>query len=922
MKNEFSSSTESDTRTKYIDPSLARLGWQAGDNAIAEYSLDGGSLRADYVLFGKDGLPLAVVEAKRTSRNPMDGQTQAQLYADALEQKFHRRPMIFLSNGMETRFWDDTEAHPRRVSGLFNQEDLQKLMNRRTQRLNLSAIPIDDKITDRYYQKEAIRAVCEHIDRGERKHLLVMATGTGKTRTAASLTDVLSRGNYVTNVLFLADRRALVKQAKESFGNYLPDMSLCNLVEDKKDFNARIVFSTYATILNAIEDVNKALYTPAHFDLIIIDESHRSIFKKYRTIFEYFDAQIVGLTATPKTDVDHNTYDFFDMEQEIPTFAYDYDTAVKEDHVLVPYYNYEVTTKFLSEGITYEELSDEDRERMDDAFIEDDGTPEYIPPEELNRFIFNENTVNTVLQDLMERGIKVCGGERIGKTIIFAQNMKHADFIIKCFGKLYPKELDTIQRVVCDDSHADTVIENFKIPDKKPYIAVSVDMMDTGIDVEECVNLVFFKKVRSKTKFWQMIGRGTRLCRGLTCVDSMDGEYTDKRRFLIFDYCQNFEFFREHREGFETKDVKSLSEAIFQKQIRIAALLQLPEYHDDDTQLLREKIVHGCCSQVAELNRDLTSVQLHLRAVEKYSDPSAFSVISDADKYDLLTEIAPLVVNDEQDEYAKRFDNFMYGLMLAEMEQMPVLSHARKQLTDTAASLEERAHLPQIAPKLPLIQEITSGRIWDSSSILTLEYIREELRDLIILTVDAGAGDKREIKLKLNDPILEMQEGKELDAAYDFTDYRLRVNRYITEHGDRQVIFKLNHNIPLTSEDFSELERIFTTELGTAEDYKREYGETPFGLLIRKIVHLDHDAAYQAFSRFIDDQLLNQQQIEFINKIILHIEHNGYMENTAELLKPPFNTPVSFTRLFDSAMQAALLESIRQVRENAERIGA
>ena len=455
------------------------------------------------------------------------------LYADCLERKFGRRPMMFTTNGFETYFWDDRTAPQRKVSSVFSKNDLQKLMNRRTERKALDSIPIDDKITDRYYQKEAIRAVCEHITQGIRRNLLVMATGTGKTRTASSLTDVLSRGGYVTNILFLADRTALVKQAKDDFKNYLPDMSLCNLCSNKDDRTARIVFSTYPTMLNAIDSTKTKdgmkLFTPAHFDLIIVDESHRSIFKKYRAIFEYFDAILVGLTATPKTDVDRNTYDFFEMEHGVQTYAYDYETAVYQDHVLVPYYNYEVKTKFLDEGITYDDLSEKDKQRYEDDFAEDDGMPDFIPSAALNQFVFNEKTVDIVLQDLMERGIKVAGGDRIGKTIIFAQNKRHAEFILQRFNHLYPQYKGTFaQRVIFDDAYAQTIIDDFKVFDREPHIAVSVDMMDTGIDVPECVNLVFFKKIRSKTKFWQMIGRGTRLCQNLTCIDQIDGEYTAK----------------------------------------------------------------------------------------------------------------------------------------------------------------------------------------------------------------------------------------------------------------------------------------------------------------------------------------------------------------------------------------------------------
>lgn len=921
--------SEFETRKHYIDIDIKLAGWQfTGPEADVqtEYPVEGmagvvgQAGYVDYVLFGKDGLPLAVVEAKRTSKDPNIGRKQAVLYADCLERKFGRRPMMFTTNGFETYFWDDQSGPQREVSGIFSKDDLQKLMNRRTERLELLSIPVDDKITDRYYQKEAIRAVCERIEQGFRKHLLVMDTGTGKTRTASSLTDVLSRGKYVTNILFLADRTALVKQARDDFKNYLPDMSLCNLCTNKDDRSARIVFSTYPTMLNAIDTAKskdgQRLFTPAHFDLIIIDESHRSIFKKYRAIFEYFDALLVGLTATPKTDVDRNTYDFFEMEHGVPTYAYDYETAVEQDHVLVRYYNYEVKTKFLEDGITYDDLSDEDKARYEEDFTEDGLMPDFIPSAKLNKFVFNETTVDTVLQDLMEHGIRVEGGDRLGKTIIFAQNKRHAEFILQRFNKLYPKYKGVFaQRVICDDAYAQTVIDDFKKPDKPPFIAVSVDMMDTGIDVPECVNLVFFKKVRSKTKFWQMIGRGTRLCKDLACMDQIDGEYTDKRRFIIFDYCGNFEFFREHKEGFEVRETKSLSENIFDKRVKLISLLQERVYAGQDFQTWRAELMDICHEQVTALNQDLTAVRLRLRYVEKYKERTAFQHISEGNKSELMQHIAPLVQMDEKDEFAKRFDNFMYGLMLANMEKMPSFKYAKKQLCDIAALLERKVSIPQVQAKLPVIQEIGTDAFWDANDILLFEKVRKELRDLIQFTVEASVG--KQIFTRLADPILARQEGNLLEAAYDFEDYRAKVSRYVNEHGDTLAIYKLTHNVPLSSGDYQELSRVLTSELGSHEDYQREFGDTPFGLLIRKITKLDHDAAMEAFSKFINDQSLNQKQIAFVHKIINHVEQNGYMENVAVLAKPPFDKPLSFTKLFDKNTQKALMEAINQVRENA-----
>jgi type I restriction enzyme R subunit len=920
--------SEFETRKKYIDVDLKLLGWDFGNDVKEEFEVEnmGGKLGqmgyADYVLFGKDGLPLAIIEAKRTSKDPNIGRQQALLYAKALDERFGRKPMMFTTNGFDTYFWDDESYPQRKVSSIFSRNDLQKLINRREERKDLRSIRIDDKITDRYYQKEAIRAVCDSLMQGHRKHLLVMATGSGKTRTASSLTDVLSRGGYVTNVLFLADRTALVGQAKDDFKNYLPDMSLCNLLSNKDDKNARIIFSTYPTMLNAIDseksEDGQRFFSPSHFDLIIVDEAHRSIFKKYRTIFEYFDAIIVGLTATPKTDVDRNTYDFFEMEHGVPTYAYDYETAVYQDHVLVPYFNIETSTKFLEDGIVYDDLDEKDKERYEDDFGDDEGNiPEYVPSPTLNKFVFNEKTADLVLQDLMENGIRVEGGDRIGKTIVFAQNKTHAEFILERFNKLYPDlKGGFAKRITCEDTYAHTVINEFKIAKKPPYIAVSVDMMDTGIDVPEVVNLVFFKKVRSKTKFWQMIGRGTRLCKNQTFFDRQDGEYIDKRRFYIFDYCGNFEYFRTNKEGIEGQDTESLSEKIFSKRVRIAQNLQSAEYLGENYQVFRSNLIESVLRQIQGLNKDLISVKMQLRYVEKFEKREAFSCISEKDYHDLTCHVAPLVTMDDKDEYAKRFDNLMYGLIITQIELLPGFKKAKNQVCNLMGALLQKAIIPKIKEKLPLIQTVTTDEFWISNDIIMFEKVRVELRDLIKLTVDDGEG-KQPIMTSLADPVLSRKEGDVLDAAYDFEDYRIKVNRYIEQHKDHIAIWKIRNNVKLEIGDYEALNNIFTKELGNEEDYKREFGDTPFGLLIRKIAKLEHEAAMKAFSLFINDESLNQQQIVFVKKIVDYVEQNGYIENVKELMKPPFDKPMSFVKLFDSKKQEGIIKLVNEIKDNA-----
>lgn len=934
--------TEAVTREDLIDMDLRELGWimdGPDQNVQIEFpvpdfqGVPGKIGRVDYVLFGRDRLPLAVIEAKRTSRDEREGRQQAKDYADCLERMYGRRPMIFLTNGYETRFAEQDLIGEHLVSGVFNQETLQRLMNRRRDRKPLTTIPIDQRITNRIYQTNAVRSLCGEIEKGRSRHLYVMATGAGKTRTAASTVDVLSRGNYITNVLFLADRRALVKQACDGFRKYLPRFSLCNLLENREDYNARIVFSTYPTILNAIDSIQNSqgqrAFSPAHFDLIIIDECHRSIFRKYAAIFDYFDAQLLGLTATPRDDIDHDTYAFFKMESRVPTIAYSYEEAKAEEHLL-PYYSIIVDRLFEDEGITYDKLSDEDKERYESDFAEDDETPpDYVPSSEINRVIFNHETIDKVLQEVMTRGMKVGSGDRIAKTIIFAQNKNHAEVILERFRHLYP-ELgdDFIARVICDDSGSDKVIADFKQPEsdvpydlaleKRPHIVISVDMLDTGIDVPHVGNLVFFKKVRSKTKFWQMIGRGTRRCDGMECVDFIDGSYTDKRRFFIFDYGGNFTFFGENPNGIEAGNMETSSEMVFKKQVKIVKGLQEGAYADPRYQEWRNGLIDTLHGQLLTLQGQTDiriEAKLQRRYIDKFADKSQFTILDDTKVRDLCEHIAPIVPAQDDDDEAKRFDNFMYGMILMTMEAGRISNGYKKGLRRYGHGLEGIGAVPIVAPHLPLIRDMQEESFADSLDILKFEETREKLRGLIHLIPKV---ERRVIETSLTNPVLNRQEGVELEAGYDFEDYRLKVNRYVNENKNSIVIHKLTHNQPLTAQDYHELERVLTVELGNKQDYESTFGETPFGLLVRKIAKLDHEAATAAFADFINQENLTSPQINFVQLVIAHIEQNGYMENPTMLLKPPFDRPIAFGKLFGPEQRQRLLAIVKKVRENAE----
>ena len=416
--------SEFETRKQFIDLDLKIAGWDS-TNIREEVEVKGmpntqekGYI--DYVLYGENGKPLAVVEAKRTSKDAKIGQQQAKLYADCLEKEYAQRPIIYYTNGKEIYMWDDVSYPERKVSGYYTQDELQLLIRRRNSKENLEHIYIANNIANRPYQLEAVKKVCESFEQKHRRALVVMATGTGKTRTAISLVDVLTSKNWVQNVLFLADRTELVKQAEKNFKKLLPDMSCCNLLSSKDGDpeESRIIFSTYQTMINCIDKMKSkngiTLFTPGHFDLIIIDEAHRSIYKKYQAIFDYFDGLLVGLTATPRDDVDKNTYKFFQLENNVPTFVYEYDEAVKQKY-LVDYHTISTTTKFIERGIKYSELKEEDREEYENLFEEGE-VQEEISSSAINSWLFNRDTIKIILETVMQKGLKVEGGDKLRKN--------------------------------------------------------------------------------------------------------------------------------------------------------------------------------------------------------------------------------------------------------------------------------------------------------------------------------------------------------------------------------------------------------------------------------------------------------------------------------------------------------------------------
>lgn len=905
--------SEYKTRRLYIDVMLTDAGWTEGRDWLNEVELPGMPNDsevgyADYVLYGNDGRPLAVLEAKRTCVDVSKGRQQAKLYADLLERKYGRRPVVFLSNGFETRI-DDGQYPERRVAAIYSKRDLEKLLNLRYSRTSLKHITVDKQIAGRYYQEAAIKAVCDSFGaHNRRKALLVMATGSGKTRTVIALCKVLLDQGWVKNILFLADRNALVTQAKRSFVNLLPELSVTNLCEEKDNYAARCVFSTYQTMINCIDTVRDEegkLFTCGHFDLVICDEAHRSIYNKYRDIFAYFDAPLVGLTATPKDEIDKNTYDIFELQSGVPTYGYELAQAV-QDGFLVDFLSVETKLKFIEEGIVYDELSDEDKAAYEETFEDENGDlPDRIGSSALNEWVFNKDTIREVLHILMTHGLKTDYGERIGKTIIFAKNHDHAERILAVFGEEYP-ELYGYAKVIDNRiNYAQSLIDEFSDPKKLPQIAISVDMLDTGIDIPEILNLVFFKKVMSKAKFWQMIGRGTRLCPGL-----MDGE--DKSKFYIFDFCGNFEFFRMSK-GRPTANQMALQSAICYLKAQMVYKLQDMVCQTPELQEFRQGLTEDLLEKARALNRESFAVRQHLRYVERYSDPESYRILSYEDTLQIRDEVAPLVAPDEDDPKAVRFDALMYSIEVAHLmgNKYP---RARKDLLRKVEGIAGVANIPEIMAQSSLIHQILHSDYLDQAGIQEFEYIREALRNLIkYIPVSVARYDTN-----FDDEILSMDWNEAELESDDLQSYKAKAEFYIRQHENEAVIAKLKSNIPLSREDIDALERILWSKVGTRQDYEAACGQKPLGEFVREIVGLDMNAAKSAFAKYLNDTSLDSRQIYFVNQIVEYIVHNGVMKDLSVLQEPPFTDKGSIVEVFaDVSLWLDIRKVIEQINKNA-----
>ncbi|MCL6460564.1 MAG: DEAD/DEAH box helicase family protein [Flavobacterium micromati] len=926
--------TEAETRQHLIDVDLREAGWNVLNvGRELEFPVTGMPITADnprgngfvdYVLWDDNGKPLALIEAKRTTKDIEIGKHQASLYANCLEKMTGQRPVIFYTTGYETKLWDDTfYSSPRRVYGFYTKEELQWLIQKRLTIKDLRKATINTNIVNRAYQFEAINRVAETfvtdgakgICGNKRRALLVMATGSGKTRTAAALVDVLFKNNWVKRVLFLADRNALVRQAKNNFNEYLPDLSSIDLTAEKENDTTRLVFSTYPSMMNKIDNIRTAeerFYGVGHFDLIIVDEAHRSIYNRYKAIFDYFDASIVGLTATPKDGIDHNTFELFGCSNEDPTFLYELHQAVPL--FLNPYKNIDITTNFLREGIKYKDLSDKEKEKYEETF-EDKTTglfPEEIRANAMNKWLFNKDTAFKVLDALMQNGLKIEGGDKLGRTIIFAVNQNHAKFIVECFTERYPQLPSGFIAMIHNEvSHAQSLIDLFcdKYKENNPQIVVSVDMMDTGIDAVRILNLVFFKVVRSYSKFWQMIGRGTRLC------PDVFGPNQPKEEFLIFDVCGNFDFFEVQKKGKETLVGKPITQQIFESRLHLSRLLvEEGDAEDIELSISLRDILH---KTIQQLDRSRFQVSMNLKQVDEFNDRSRWNTLDSNDVHIIEENLSDLPIPETVNEMARRFDLMMLKLQIATLMMSGTQKKYEETLIDIAEGLSQKYTIPAVLRAKPLIENIKKQDFYKGISQKKLDSVREELRELVQYLESSSRAIiytnliDSDITVTFNEPDISSNYGNS---------YRRRVESFIRENKNQLTISKLLTNEPITAKELKLLEEILFNgeERGTRADFVKEFGEEPLGVFIRSIIGLDVKAAQDAFSDFLQAGSLRADQMTFIQNIISYLTKNGTIEPSM-LFEPPFTdmNDQGLLGLFEDGDAHKVISIIERINGNA-----
>ena len=887
---------EESTRRRLIDQQLLAAGWQVGalgantELVKQEVKLKGlptpsGDGYADYVLYGDDGKPLAVVEAKKTAKDARQGGEQARQYADALEKETGVRPVIFFTNGIDVFLWDDAQKYPyRKVYGFYSKDSLEYLVHQRFAKKALSHVEPNLAIAGRMYQLEAVKRVTERFESKFRKALLVQATGTGKTRVAISLCDVLMRAGWVKRILFLCDRQELRRQADRVYKEFMPGeprVVVDASTSSKRD--KRIYLATYQSMMKCYEG-----FDVGFFDLIIADEAHRSIYKKYRSLFQYFDALEVGLTATPVKFIERNTYELFACENGDPTSAFDFEQAIESNPpYLVPFRVVQVSTKFSREGFRYAQMSEQQRTELEDQ----DPQAEAVDYDsgDLDKHFFNKDTTRAIWRSLMDGGIREATGQHVGKTIVFARNHLHAVHLAEVFSELYPQYGSAFCRVIDNqEPKADQLIDDFKNVDNELTIAISVDMLDTGIDVPEVVNLVFAKPIKSYVKFWQMIGRGTRLRKDLF------GPGKDKSEFLIFDHWQNFWFFDEKYKETQPAQQRSLLQRLF--EARVELLEAAIDKMDEAAIGVAEQHILGDIRAVRDTNA--IDARDKWKELTELAESDRVHHFAAATKSDLLSVVAPLQhlrsIRGEEDAY--HFDHLMVRLQVELLKAGPSASKVQ----DLRGRVEEAVellgkNLQPVKAKADAIKQVRSKDFWSTVQVHELEGLRKELRSVMKY-------QQLPTTTRVAPQVFDVTDGGHEAEAYvpkleglDLVQYRTRVERVLKDHlASNAILQRIRAGKSVQENELEDLVKL-VLQIDDKANVKHLTGhepETRRSLLtvFRSLVGLDAAAVEQAFTEFVHKHpKISAQQLRFLQVLQNYISQNGGIE-IDRLYEAPFTT--------------------------------
>jgi type I restriction enzyme, R subunit len=889
---------EATTRQRLIDAALISAGWNVGLNGqsteqvgqevkILYQPTASGEGRADYVLYDEANKPFAVIEAKETAKDVNAGRTQARFYADGLEKQYGQRPVIFYTNGYEIYIWNDAvKETPRMIHGFYSKDSLDYMLFQRNNRKNLLEMAPNPDIAGRMYQIEAIKRVTERFNQGHRKALIVQATGTGKTRVAIALCELLSRALWAKRILFLCDRRELRKQANNVFKEFLPGEPRTNITAlTAQDKDKRIYLATYPAMMKCFQS-----FDIGFFDLIIADESHRSIYNRYRDLFLYFDCYQVGLTATPikYKQLERNTYKLFGCEDKDPTAHFDYEEAINhKPPFLVPFEVFKTTTEFLRRGIRYSQMSEEQRQQLE----EDEENPSLIEYDaaEVDRVIFNKDTNRKILRNLMENGIRDASGMHPGKSIIFARSHTHAKLLQELFDEMYPQYGGEFCQVIDNyDPRAEQLIDDLKGTGTNPNltIAISVDMLDTGIDIPEIVNLVFAKPVKSVVKFWQMIGRGTRLCPNLF------GTGEDKKAFYIFDHWGNFEFFEEHYKEVEPSLQKSLLQRLFEARLQLAEASIAAgdaETFDAAIALIAEDI--------ADLPSATISVKEKWRELQAVKQGETLRSFSPQVKAILQNDIAPLMQwrNIEGHEPKFKFDLLMIGLQIERLRGSASFNNLKDELINEVAKLP--VNLNAVRSRQEFITQVRGNSFWKKVTNASLEEVRKNLRGVMqyINALSFGVPRARVIDVAEDESKIEMirhipkLEGLQLAA------YRHRVEQVLLTLMDNSpALQKIRRGQRVNPDDLQELCALVLAQDPEIDLYDLcfHYPEVAdnLDLAIRGIIGLQPEAVNERFEEFVHRHpILSAKQMRFLSLLKNHIAKFGSIELN-RLYEAPFTS--------------------------------